>query len=378
MLGIGFLGLMIGCLEEAKETETEETTDLTAYCNEDETQNLLAEDGDCDGILTAEDCDDADDLVGSMSEDADCDGVLTADDCDDSDAASTVVSEDADCDGVLTADDCDDADPESTLVSEDADCDAALDVEECDGGTGVDTDTDGDCDDDGIVSDADCDDNDAESTVLSEDGDCDGILTGDDCDDSNPGLLAIANDADCDGVVFDEDCDDADATNVFTLDDPACEESVNGVYITQNWSGSGTVNNGTYIGTESFAQGENAQAGTGVLDKELVYDLSGTTASNPTDCTNCVFTFDISATFLPNQSIDPNSEGIDMNFSYALGVNAYGANTLWYGSSNTWYEFLVDGTEQTDLAGTIFTTTVTFDGTNFSYDQGLVDFYYYY
>ena len=39
-------------------------------------------------------------------DDGDCDGVLTADDCDDADAGSTtVVAEDADCDGVLTVDD---------------------------------------------------------------------------------------------------------------------------------------------------------------------------------------------------------------------------------------------------------------------------------
>ena len=43
-----------------------------------------------------------------IAEDGDCDGVLTADDCDDADNTSTVVSEDGDCDGVLTADDCDD------------------------------------------------------------------------------------------------------------------------------------------------------------------------------------------------------------------------------------------------------------------------------
>ena len=46
-----------------------------------------------------------------MAEDGDCDGVLTAEDCDDGDPSSTAVAEDGDCDGVLTADDCDDTDP---------------------------------------------------------------------------------------------------------------------------------------------------------------------------------------------------------------------------------------------------------------------------
>ena len=38
--------------------------------------------------------------MGSILEDMDCDGVLTADDCDDNDAHSTTSSEDNDCDGI--------------------------------------------------------------------------------------------------------------------------------------------------------------------------------------------------------------------------------------------------------------------------------------
>ena len=48
----------------------------------------------------------------NSSLDGDCDGTLTADDCDDNDAASTIVADDMDCDGLLpVADggtDCDD------------------------------------------------------------------------------------------------------------------------------------------------------------------------------------------------------------------------------------------------------------------------------
>ena len=53
----------------------------------------------------------------TLATDADCDGVLTADDCDDVDPASTVLATDADCDGVLTAFDCDDTDPNVTTAS---------------------------------------------------------------------------------------------------------------------------------------------------------------------------------------------------------------------------------------------------------------------
>ena len=50
--------------------------------------------------------------------------MLLEDDCDDNDASSTVVAEDADCDGVLTVDDCDDNDANNTDVNTyDAECD---------------------------------------------------------------------------------------------------------------------------------------------------------------------------------------------------------------------------------------------------------------
>ena len=46
-----------------------------------------------------------------VSEDGDCDGVLTADDCNDADSTDALIAGDCDQDGVLTADDCDDVDP---------------------------------------------------------------------------------------------------------------------------------------------------------------------------------------------------------------------------------------------------------------------------
>ena len=36
---------------------------------------LIDNDGDCDGVLTADDCDDTD-LTTTVAEDADCDGIL--------------------------------------------------------------------------------------------------------------------------------------------------------------------------------------------------------------------------------------------------------------------------------------------------------------
>ena len=42
-----------------------------------------------------------------VDEDADCDGVVTAEDCDDNNTESSFYSNDGDCDGVVTAEDCD-------------------------------------------------------------------------------------------------------------------------------------------------------------------------------------------------------------------------------------------------------------------------------
>ena len=57
----------------------------------------------------------------------DCDGTLTADDCDDTSADSTTVAIDGDCDGTEFGDDCDDADPTLLAIADDSDCDGVLD-----------------------------------------------------------------------------------------------------------------------------------------------------------------------------------------------------------------------------------------------------------
>ena len=111
---------------------------------------------------------------------------------------------------------------------------------------------------------------------------------------------------------------------------------------------------------------------------QFVWNGVGAPIEAPAECGDCVFAFDLNYTFDAAASIDPNGEGSDVTFSYAFGTDSYGSNTLFYGSSEGWGPFLTDGNVQTDLNGDSFATSVTFDGTNFSYDQGLVDFYYYY
>ena len=172
---------IFACGEKEEEIEEE---DFSMYCGESSTQNLIADDADCDGAVTDDDCDDADADSTIVADDGDCDTFLTADDCDDSDEASTVVADDGDCDTILTADDCDDADADSTAIADDADCDGTLTAD-------------------------DCDDEDEASTIIADDADCDTVLTADDCDDADEASTTVATDADCDTFLTADDCDDA-------------------------------------------------------------------------------------------------------------------------------------------------------------------------
>ena len=183
-----------------------------------DTSNKAFEDVDGDGLSEAQgDCDDNDPLLGDMAQDADCDGVLTIEDCDDSDP-NTI--QDMDCDGVLTAEDCDDTN--ASMPNNDADCDGVLTIEDCDDS---DPNTIQDMDCDGFQASIDCDDTD--STVYpgavaeAVNGECmrdvDGDGFGDafavspfdfgtDCDDTNADANPDQNDAlwmdySCDGIV---------------------------------------------------------------------------------------------------------------------------------------------------------------------------------
>ena len=75
-------------------------------------------------MLTAADCDDANDALLAIANDGDCDGLLTALDCDDADSSSNSIANDADCDGVVTALDCDDSNPSISSLGSDSSCPA--------------------------------------------------------------------------------------------------------------------------------------------------------------------------------------------------------------------------------------------------------------
>ena len=115
---------------------------------EDTTSTAVAEDADCDGTLTADDCDDSEEAVYPGAPDDYYDGIIS--DCDDSDEF------DADGDGYDAAeyggDDCDDARSDVNIGMSEVWYD------------GVDQDCDG----------------------SDDDQDLDGFLNADDCDDTDP------------------------------------------------------------------------------------------------------------------------------------------------------------------------------------------------
>jgi formylglycine-generating enzyme required for sulfatase activity len=130
------LALAFGCDDEKNALDIDDdgdgVTEFEGDCDDgDPKSTVRADDGDCDGVLTADDCDDGD--ASKPNDDIDCDGVLTSDDCDDGDASKP--NDDMDCDGVLTADDCDDGDADSTTVDTDSNCDGREDYVADHGGT---------------------------------------------------------------------------------------------------------------------------------------------------------------------------------------------------------------------------------------------------
>ena len=110
------------------------------------------------------------------------------------------------------------------------------------------------------------------------------------------------------------------------------------------------------------------------MDTEIVWSVSGTSIDAPTECGDCVFSFDVALTFDAAASTDPDGSGANAAFGYALGTSDYGTDTLFYGNDGSWGPWLVNGQD----SGADTPQVVSFDGSDFTYDNGVVDYYYAY
>ena len=159
-----------------------------------------------------------------------------------------------------------------------------------------------------------------------------------------------------------------------TEPDPDDDDAVY-VFTTDSFTGDAVVTPGTaYEGTETYTFGLNDSAGTGNFEVQFVWSVSGSSIEAPAECTDCQFAFDVDLTFDAAASTDPDGQGEDISFGYALGTTDEGT-TLFYGGPNGWGPWLVDGTVNADEAGTAHSEVVSFDGANFSYSDGVVDYY---
>jgi hypothetical protein len=321
---------------------------------------VLAEDADCDTVLTADDCDDNDALSNTVADDADCDGDITGDDCDDNDpwlnysdmdadgwstcdgdcddndATSNYTEIDADCDGDITEDDCDDND--ATLNNADLDGDGNTTCNgDCDDNDSTSTHTGIDADCDSVITGDDCDDHDALSTVRADDADCDGDLTADDCDDENPNLSTLDSDADgystCDG-----DCDDDDAT-LTPEDYDADGLSSCGDLITECYS---------FEMTDSYGDGWAASHISIVVDGVEAMQVTNTGTSNVENATYCSSSAQSLELYFVDDDMWDNEVGISITDSSSNVLYSLIYGTWETSSENSQLLYSAEGTYDCD------------------------------
>ncbi len=188
-----------------------------------------------------------------------------------------------------------------------------------------------------------------------ENGDCtgstdidgDGFNSTTDCNDYDASVFPGAYDIPNDGI--DQDCDGVDATT-------------------------GTGGNLYYSGTETY---QMALAGffTGMYNCDMQFSLSGVPSTNVT-CPNCDYTFDMTISMDFTSSYDSNcsmlSSTMVVPYGFVNNYNATGEQALLLYENGAWVPFAINNNISFNQLD-----TVSFDGTNFSYAVGHLNYYAY-
>ena len=162
------------------------------------------------------------------------------------------------------------------------------------------------------------------------------------------------------------------------------------LYYTDKWDGNWTYSATTLTGTEEYTHAYfHEQPNT--VECDMSWSLAGIAPSTAT-CTDCLFEFDITATYDTNStaSSECSSFSSDLSFSYAYHENytytdSYGTSTplgstlLYKDSNSTWSPFVAPNNPQIPTDNT-FTSSITIDIANgqFSYTNGYLNYEYYY
>ncbi|MAA77750.1 MAG: hypothetical protein CL916_00705 [Deltaproteobacteria bacterium] len=161
------------------------------------------------------------------------------------------------------------------------------------------------------------------------------------------------------------------------------------LYYTDRWDGSWTYTETTLNGSETYTHAYFTEQ-PNTLDCDMSWSLSGV-APTTASCTDCLFEFDITATFNTTSisALDCEDFAADLTFSYAYHENytytdsngtsiPLGA-TLLYKDTNGWSPFVAPNNPNIPTEAT-FTSSLSIDEAagQFSYTNGFLNYEYYY
>ena len=148
--------------------------------------------------------------------------------------------------------------------------------------------------------------------------------------------------------------------------------------LTNHWMGSGTVSTGSYTGWEGFDSNDGTY-GYDQYNCQLLWDVSGVTASDTTGCPACEFTFDITVSPQSGSVDDGSCSALNgpASFGYGYSSNYEGAPAMFYRpSGDTFGVWIMDGYQP--FVG--YVSSVVYDASTgaFSYENGYRNYEYLY